>query len=180
MNLFRSPTDLTATTWHVRRSQRSPFIVAKPSPINSLARSLALGVLVGALLAALPAVAQTGGGYDLTWSTIDGGGATFSTGGGYSLGGTMGQPDAGPAAGPMTGGNYELAGGFWPAAVCSCPADMNFDQKKNGQDVQEFVACYLLSAGTNCGCADINRDGLLNTTDVSLFVTGLLTPGTCP
>src|SRR5512137_1313244 len=57
--------------------------------------------------------AQTGGGYDLTWSTIDGGGYMFSTGGGYSLGGTMGQPDAGV----MSGGGYTLAGGFWGGAV---------------------------------------------------------------
>jgi hypothetical protein len=47
--------------------------------------------------------------YSLEWFTIDGGGGT-STGGGYSLSGTIGQPDAG---GPMTGGNYSLTGGFW-------------------------------------------------------------------
>jgi hypothetical protein len=57
--------------------------------------------------------AQSGGGYDLTWSTIDGGGATFSTGGTYSLGGTIGQPDAGS----MSGGSYALVGGFWGGAT---------------------------------------------------------------
>ena len=50
------------------------------------------------------ASAQTGGGYDLTWNSIDGGGATFSTGGGYSLGGTIGQADAGAASGGTTAG----------------------------------------------------------------------------
>ena len=55
------------------------------------------------------ALAQSGGDYDLTWNTVDGGGATFSTGGDYSLGGTIGQPDAGL----LTGGDYTLAGGFW-------------------------------------------------------------------
>jgi hypothetical protein len=55
-------------------------------------------------------VAQTGGGYDLSWSTIDGGGGTWSTGGSYALGGTIGQPDAGTLA----GGSYTLEGGFWP------------------------------------------------------------------
>ena len=30
----------------------------------------------------------------LNWWTVDGGGATYSTGGSYSLGGTIGQPDA--------------------------------------------------------------------------------------
>ena len=48
-------------------------------------------------------------GYDLSWYTIDGGGATFSTGGSYSLGGTIGQPDAGA----LSGGPYTLNGGFW-------------------------------------------------------------------
>ncbi len=56
-----------------------------------------------------PASAQSGGGYDLTWNTIDGGGVTFSTGGAYSLGGTIGQADAGT----MSGGSYTLNGGFW-------------------------------------------------------------------
>jgi hypothetical protein len=54
--------------------------------------------------------AQSGGTYELTWSTIDGGGATFSTGGTYELGGTIGQPDA---SNNMSGGNFGLAGGFW-------------------------------------------------------------------
>ena len=47
--------------------------------------------------------------YDLSWWTVDGGGATFNTGGGYSLGSTAGQPDAAI----WSGGDYALAGGFW-------------------------------------------------------------------
>jgi len=61
---------------------------------------------------ALPAVAQIGEGYDLTWNSMDGGGVMFSTGGGYSLGGTIGQPDAGL----LSGGGYALGGGFWGGA----------------------------------------------------------------
>jgi len=72
------------------------------------ARHLALmALLVGVVLAG-PVRAQSGGGYDLTWSTIDGGGGA-SSGGAYSLGGTVGQPDAGA----MTGGAYTLVGGLW-------------------------------------------------------------------
>jgi len=52
------------------------------------------------------AFAQT---YSIDWSTIDGGGGT-STGGVYSVTGTIGQPDAGAT---MSGGNYSLDGGFW-------------------------------------------------------------------
>ena len=71
--------------------------------------SLALALVVGLLL--VSAVwAQTGGGYDLTWHTVDGGGGTVS-GGGYTLMGTAGQPDAGDA---LTGSGYTLVGGFWP------------------------------------------------------------------
>jgi hypothetical protein len=46
--------------------------------------------------------------YSIDWSTLDGGGGT-STGGVYSVSGTIGQPDAGP----MNGGNYTIQGGFW-------------------------------------------------------------------
>ena len=56
--------------------------------------------------------AQSGGGFDLTWSTIDGGGGA-SSGGGYSLAGTIGQPDAGS----LSGGGYTLNGGFWSGAA---------------------------------------------------------------
>src|SRR5882672_6461708 len=46
--------------------------------------------------------------YSIDWFTIDGGGGT-STGGVYSISGTIGQPDAGH----MSGGSYTLDGGFW-------------------------------------------------------------------
>ncbi|MBI5880370.1 MAG: hypothetical protein HZB53_22185 [Chloroflexi bacterium] len=71
----------------------------------------ALMLLVAALLfgTSAPTLAQSGSGYDLTWNVIGGGGATFSTGGGYSLGGTIGQP----GAGAMSGGTYTLSSGFW-------------------------------------------------------------------
>jgi hypothetical protein len=53
--------------------------------------------------------------YAINWHTIDGGGGT-STGGVYSVSGTIGQPDAGPT---MTNGQYAVTGGFWalPAAI---------------------------------------------------------------
>jgi hypothetical protein len=80
--------------------------------ITHLHRRLALGLLVllaAAILGIGIVVAQTGGGYDLTWSTIDDGGGG-STGGVYQLTGTLGQPDAGA---PLSGGVYSLSGGFW-------------------------------------------------------------------
>ncbi len=81
--------------------------------------SIALVLLAGLLLASA-ALAQTGGdpstllgtGYDLTWHTVDGGGGRL-TGGNYTLVGTAGQPEPGPA---LTGGDYTLYNGFWPGA----------------------------------------------------------------
>ncbi|MBI5388073.1 MAG: hypothetical protein HZA90_25695 [Verrucomicrobia bacterium] len=69
-------------------------------------RLLSLAVL--AALAALLHAQQ----YEIKWSTIDGGGGT-STGGVYSVSGTIGQPDAGA----MIGGSYSVVGGFWSFAA---------------------------------------------------------------
>jgi hypothetical protein len=62
------------------------------------------------LLSVTLAYAQSGGLYDLSWWTIDGGSGTL-TGSGYEMMASVGQPDAGPA---LTGGSYTLSGGFWP------------------------------------------------------------------
>jgi hypothetical protein len=70
------------------------------------ARFLALAILL--LLVSSVSAATLDGDYDLSWWTVDGGGET-STGGGYALSGTIGQPDAGE----MSGGDYTLSGGFW-------------------------------------------------------------------
>ena len=69
------------------------------------------------LLFTLPVLAQSGGELDLSWNTIDSGGGTFSSGGSYTLGGTIGQPDAGG----MTGGAYTLSGGFWAGQAAPPP-----------------------------------------------------------
>jgi hypothetical protein len=75
-------------------------------PVLALFLVLAIGTIA--------VYAQAGGGYDLTWNTVDAGGATRYTAaaGGYSLSGTAGQPDAAR----WSGGGYALAGGFWHAA----------------------------------------------------------------
>jgi len=71
------------------------------------------GGLVFALLVLVPRVqaggTETGGSYELKLGTIAGGGASLSTGGRFSLGGTIGQP----VAGTTVGGSYTLRDGFW-------------------------------------------------------------------
>jgi hypothetical protein len=56
--------------------------------------------------AACSAQAQTN--FTVDWFTIDGGGGT-STGGTYTVSGTIGQADAGA----MSGGQYSVTGGYW-------------------------------------------------------------------
>jgi len=73
-------------------------------PNKTMVILIALAIL---LLLELGAMAQSG--YEVDWWTVDGGGYTWSEGSGYSLGGTVGQPDAGV----LSGGGYTLAGGFW-------------------------------------------------------------------
>lgn len=82
----------------------------KPSCIVRYAPGL---VLLGILLPFLAGIvlAQSGGGYDLSWNTVDGGGYTWGMGGDYSLSGTAGQPDVGTSEGRQ----YILSGGFWPS-----------------------------------------------------------------
>ena len=82
-------------------------------PLGKVLWNVARLRFVLATLLLLPGVALAleGGGYDLSHNAVAGGGATFSIGGGYALGGTIGQA----AAGTLTGGPFAVHGGFWVA-----------------------------------------------------------------
>jgi hypothetical protein len=69
-----------------------------------ISRALASAATVLLFCFCLPAWGQ----YSIDWSTVEGGGGA-STGGVYSVSGTVGQPDAGK----LSGGNYSVDGGFW-------------------------------------------------------------------
>jgi hypothetical protein len=77
--------------------------------------SVNVGALLLALTAATVAPAQN---YALDWFTIDGGGGS-STGGVFTVSGTIGQPDAGQ----MRGGNYSINGGFWGILAAAPPLE---------------------------------------------------------
>ena|SRR5579859_1072542 len=70
-------------------------------------------VIISLLLTA-SSLAQS---YTITWYKISGGGGA-SSGGQYTLNGTIGQHDAG---GPMTGNVYSLTGGFWALYAIQSP-----------------------------------------------------------
>lgn len=77
--------------------------------MKSFVHLLILGAVSAAALFNTLGHAQSGGQFDLTWSTIGGGGT--SSRGQFALSGTIGQADAGGLA----GGNFQLEGGFWSA-----------------------------------------------------------------
>lgn len=56
--------------------------------------------------------------YAIDWFTIDGGGGS-SSGGNFSLSGTIGQPDANSQQ--MAGGRFLLTGGFWSLVAIQSP-----------------------------------------------------------
>jgi hypothetical protein len=74
-------------------------------------------VIVLALFAFTIVVLAADGSYEVNWYSIDGGGRE-SSGGGYTLNGTIGQPDAGRA---LSGGGYTVTGGFWAGAGAGMP-----------------------------------------------------------
>jgi hypothetical protein len=112
--------------------------------------------------------AQSGNGYDLTWSTIDSGGEMFSTGDGYELGGTIGQADAGE----LTGDNgYALTGGFWSAAAGCGACQLYGDLAPDGGDCNVDVGDILIvldafSGLVICPDCDLSPCGGDGNTDV--------------
>ncbi len=117
--------------------------------------------ILGTLLLSVILVTSSAlGDYDLTWRTIDGGGGV-SSGGAYIVRGTIGQPEAGV----MSGGQYELLGGFWPGGPL-CIVDF--------RHFARFAQYWLdtpCDAGNDwCGGADLDQLGDVDGTDLGLFV----------
>jgi hypothetical protein len=99
--------------------------------------------------------AQVGGGYDLSWNSVDGGGDTFSTGGTYTLGGTIGQPDAGQ----LSGGVYGLTGGFWGVAAPVLVGHVSWQGRTVGTNAfRAPVTITLKSGATEVNYAVQNTD----------------------
>jgi hypothetical protein len=124
------------------------------------------------LFAASIACAQP---YDLSWYTIDGGGGT-STGGSFSLSGTIGQPDAGT----LSGGTFTLSGGFWVDGSGTPSGCDSIDFNNDGLtpdtlDIEDFIAVMQgspCSNDPNCGDIDFNNDGLFpDTLDVESLLS---------
>jgi hypothetical protein len=79
-------------------------------------RLRALGVAMAAVVSWSTSVsAQSGGVFHLTRTALASGGATFSSGGAFQLGGSIAQPNAAISG----GGAFTLQSGFWAGYVSS-------------------------------------------------------------
>src|SRR5436305_10351087 len=85
------------------------------------------------LVAAASSTSMFAQSYSIDWFTIDGGGGT-STGGVYSVSGTIGQPDAGK----MSGGNFSLDGGFWSIVALQTPGGPTLFVQRTGSAVRVY------------------------------------------
>ena len=121
-----------------------------------------LAILLICFLAALPSSAQSGGPYELKWSTIDGGGGT-SGGGPYTIICTIGQPDA--AA--VSGGQYELLGGFLPGGPL-CFVDFEHYARFAEHWLQED--CSELNNWCDGADLDVDENNIVNRLDLKVFV----------
>jgi hypothetical protein len=105
--------------------------------------------------------------FDLSWSTVDGGGGPCASGN-LNLHSTIGQPDAGS---PLIGGNLELVGGFWAAAspgVEPCPADITGDNVVNITDLLAVISAW---GQTGPHPADVNGDNTVNISDLLAVIS---------
>ncbi len=104
--------------------------------------------------------------YEITRSTIDGGGVMRSTGTEFELSGTIGQADAGA----MSGGEFELTGGFWFEVP---PGDCEDDGDVDLADYDQFESCLTGPAGgppaTECRCFDVDRNGVVDLSDFAVI-----------
>jgi hypothetical protein len=124
-------------------------------------------VLVAIHAFGAPARAQVGPGFDLSWNTIDTG-AGFGAGGNFEMEAVIGQPDAGS----MTGGPFEIRGGFFgvPAGAPPCYPDCNGD---GVADIADF-GCFTNKFIVGDPYADCNGDGVLDIADFGCFVNAFI------
>jgi len=132
---------------------------------------LRLTIILAALAAAAPAsLAQSGGPYDLSWSTIDAGGAMQMSGGAFTLSGSIGQFDAGPTI----NGQFGVEGGYWSVPMATPTMGCNDADLAEPFGMLDFsdVIAFLTAFGAMDAAADLAPPpGVFDFSDVISFLT---------
>jgi hypothetical protein len=110
--------------------------------------------LVLCVLASVFCLCASGQDYTNKWHTVDGGGRS-STGGVYTITGTIGQPDA--SRWKMTGGEYTVNGGFWGRiAVVQMPGAPWLTLRRSGTNCVLVCWPYPATGYGLQGCTNLN------------------------
>ena len=103
--------------------------------------------------------------FEISWYTVDGGGGT-STGSGFVLSGTAGQPDAGDLA----GGGFTLRGGYWQPGGCgNCPTDVDGNGETEAFDLANLLGAWgPVTPGS--ACLDADGNGFIEAFDLAVLL----------
>ena len=104
--------------------------------------------------------------FEIMWYTI-GDAAGVSTGGEYTLSGTIGEPEAGTMSDWY--GTFILSGGFEPGIV---PGDCDGDADADLDEFAQMEACLLGPGGElglGCDCFDFDADADVDLRDFAIF-----------
>lgn len=120
----------------------------------------------------LTAALLAGGGegaFQVERVATDGGGAMRSSGGGFALSATIGQPDAGV----LSGASFTISGGVW---MQSPPGDCNETGWPDLFDFEAFDACVSGPAGpvadAGCACFDVDASDSVDLLDFGALQRG--------
>jgi hypothetical protein len=113
--------------------------------------------------------------FSISWSTIDSGGGT-SSGGAFSVSGTIGQPDAGPV---LSGGQFTVVGGFWTGVggTPRCIADVDdgtFTGTPDGGVTIDDLLYYTVIFEAGAIAADVDDGSFTGTLDGGVTIDDLL------
>jgi len=103
---------------------------------------------------------------ELVYSQPSAGGG-ISTGGDFSLIGSVAQV----AAGPANGGDFDVLSGFIPVCEFAClQGDVNCDGAVDADDLAALLSSWGACPGGIPCAADVNDDGQVNSADLAILL----------
>lgn len=111
--------------------------------------------------------AQNSDDYQIPSSSLSGGGG-ISSGGEFSVIGTIGQP----ASGPIQGGEFEFQSGYLASECFSCAqGDFDCDSFINGADLTVLLSNWGECPKAESSClGEINSDGTVDGEDLAILL----------
>lgn len=104
--------------------------------------------------------------FEIRNSTYSGGGG-ISSGGGFTVTGSIGQP----AAEPIQGGDFQLLSGYLATESIFDSADFNCDSIVDGEDLTVLLTNWGNCPDRNPGClGDITFDGFIDGADLAVLL----------